>query len=122
MSVQQYEQIYNCTPAQFTTAMGTTLPAAGFVVIQAPIKFQGTLVNGSGGSAGLGQVDFSYDGQYFLRFFGANPVPVAQQAQAGIPQTQMLPALITYLNSTLLATLGAPVIAPNLAVPPNYVP
>ncbi len=122
MSVQQYELIFNCTPTQFGVAMGTTLPAAGFTVVQAPIKFQGLLLGASSGAAGLGQIDFSYDGQYFLRFFGANPVPVAQQAQAGIPQTNMLAALITYLNSTLLATLGAPVTAPNLAIPPVFVP
>ena len=122
MSVQQYELIYNCTPTQLEVALLTTLPAAGFVVTRAPIKASGWIQGSTSGAAGLGQVDFFYDGQYFLKFFGANPVPVAQQAQAGIPQTNMLAALITYLNSTLLATLGAPVTAPNLAIPPNYVP
>lgn len=121
MSVQQYELIYNCTPTQLETALLTTLPAAGFVVTRAPIKATGWIVGTSSGAAGLGQVDFSYDGQYFLKFFGANPVPTAQQTQTGIPQTNMLTALITLLNSTLLATLGAPV-PPNLAVPPSYVP
>lgn len=122
MPVQQYEHIYNCTPAQYIVATSTTLPAAGFTVIKAPNNFAGILVAGTGGSAGLGQIDFFYDGQYFLKFFGANPVPVAEQAQAGIPQTNMLAALQTYLDATLLATLGAPVVAPNLAIPPNYVP
>jgi len=122
MAVQQYEQIYNCTPSQFTTAMATTLPGVGFTVIQAPNKFAGIIVGASSGGAGLGQCDFSYDGQYFLRFFGANPIPVAQQTSAGIPQSNLFPALVTELNSALLALLGAPVIAPNLAVPANYVP
>ena len=122
MSVQQYELIFNCSPANFATAMATTLPAVGFTVIQAPNKFTGIIVGASSAGAGLGQIDFFYDGQYFLKFFGANPVPTAEQAQTGIPQTNMLAALITELDSALLALLGAPVTAPNLAVPTNYVP
>lgn len=121
MSVKQTRLIFNCTPAQLETALVTTLPAAGLVVTRAPIKFTGWVVGTSGGGAGMGQLDFSYDGQYFLTFFGANPAPVSQQAQAGIPETQMGTALQAYLASTLLATLGAPV-PPNQAVPPNPAP
>lgn len=124
MSVQQYELIYNCTPSQLETALLTTLPAVGFVVTRAPIKATGWIVGtsaGTGAAAGLGQIDFTYDGQYFLKFFGANPVPVAAQSSTGIPQNNMLPALITELNTALLSLLGAPV-PPNLAVPPAFVP
>lgn len=67
------------------------------------------------------QIDFSYDGQYFLTFFGANPIPVALQTSPGVPQHQMVSSLIALISSALLATLGAPV-PPNLAVPPAYVP
>jgi hypothetical protein len=72
------------------------------------------------GTPNTGQLDFSYDGAYFVRFFGANPAPVSQQAQTGIPYNQMTPNLITILTSSLAATLGAPV-AVNQAVPPNTV-
>lgn len=124
MPVQQYELIYNCTPAQLETALTVTLPAVGWVVTRAPIKYTGWMVGtaaGTGAANGFGQIDFIYDGQYFLKFFGANPVPVAQQTNPGIPQTNLLPAAITELNTALLATLGAPV-PPNLAVPPPFVP
>lgn len=120
MPAQQYMQNYACTPAQYITATTTTLPAAGFTVIKAPNNFTGIIIGNTGGSAGLGQVDFQYDGQYFLRFFGANLAPVAEQAQAGIPQSMLTSQMLTYLNATLLATLGAPVV-PNLAIPANYV-
>lgn len=120
----QFQLIFNCTLAQLETALITTLPAVGWVVTRAPIKYRGWIVGGAGGTGaanGLGQIDWEYDGQYFLQFFGANIVPTAQQAQAGIPQHNLLPAAITELSSALLATLGAPV-PPNLAVPPAYVP
>src|ERR1700685_1351787 len=41
MSVQTYNRIYNCTLAQFNTMCSTTLPNAGFAVLQAPIQAQG---------------------------------------------------------------------------------
>lgn len=184
MSAQVYNLIFNCTLAQFATLMSTTLPALGFKVIQAPIKFQGIAIGntsftftattnsttaltavsslnglyaglpvaGAGIPAGdtlsavgavntatlayaatasaagvtitaspnLGQIDFSYDGAYYVRFFGANPTPVSDQANAGIPATQMLASLIAVLTTGLAATLGAPVPS-NQAVTPNFV-
>lgn len=122
MAGRQYNIIFNCTPAQLETALITTLPAVGFIINRAPIQYQGTVVGGAGGtgtSAGLGQIDFSYDGQFFLRFIGGTPVPTAGQTSAGIPEQQISPALITLLTSTLAATLGAPVPS-NQAVPPYY--
>ena len=101
--------------------MSTTLPGAGFNVIQAPDKAHGIIVGNSGGATGLGQVDFSFDGSFFLTFFGANPIPAAQQASTGIPQNNMSSQLISYLTTTLAGTLGAPV-PPNLAVPPQGYP
>ena len=124
MSVQQYELIFNCTPAQLETALITTLPAVGWAVTRAPIKNSGWMIGtavGTGTANGLGQIDWVYDGQYFLKFFGANPVPTAQQTSTGIPQNNLLTAMITNINSTLLSLLGAPV-PPNLAVPPAFVP
>lgn len=183
-TVQTYNRIYNCTLAQFNTCMRTTLPAAGFAVLQAPIQAQGivtlnavhftgaltatsatiatpsslaglkvgqvltdttnptfitagttiatvtpTLTMSAVAAGGTGttdnlvatgfpsQIDFSYDGAYFLRFFGANPLLAGAEAQSGIVQNQLDPALIAYLDQTLLATLGAPVPS-NQAVPP----
>lgn len=113
---QIYNLIFNCTPAQFAVATATTLPTAAFTVIQAPIPAQGTIKH-----ATYGQIDFSYDGAYFLRFFGANPIPVAEQASAGIPQNQMSPQLVTELTSIFAATLGAPVPS-NQAIPAPYLP
>lgn len=121
MAVKLTQLIFACTPAQLETALITTLPAAGIVVTRAPIKATGWVVGTSGGGAGMGQLDFSYDGLNFLTFFGANPAPVAQQAVAGIPETQLGSALQAYLIATLAATLGAPV-PPNQAVPPAFVP
>ena len=121
---QIFQLIFACTPAQLETALTVTLPAVGFVVTRAPIRATGWIVGtgaGTGAAVGLGQIDFSYDGNNFLTFFGANPVPVAAQAQAGIPQNNLLPALITELSTALLATLGAPV-PPNQAVPQPFVP
>lgn len=66
---------------------------------------------------GSNQVDFGYDGQYFLRFFDAGPAPAAAQSQSGIPQSQMTPAVIANLILAFAATLGAPVPS-NQAVPP----
>lgn len=121
---QIYQLIFACTPTQLETALGTTLPAVGFVVTRAPIKTTGWIVGGPGGTGtanGLGQVDFTYDGNNFLTFFGANPAPVAQQSQTGIPASMLTSALITELSSALLSLLGAP-IPPNQAVPPSVVP
>lgn len=121
----QYQQVYNCTLAQLEVALLTTLPAVGFIVIRAPNNNNGLIIgtaSGTGAAAGLGQIDFTYDGQYFLKFFGANVVPVAQQPNPGVPAHNLQPAFITLLNSTLLATLGAPVVSPNLAIPPTFVP
>lgn len=121
---KQYQQVYNCTLAQLEVALLTTLPAVGFIVIRAPNNNNGIIIgsaSGTGTSAGLGQIDFTYDGMYFLKFFGANVVPTGAQTNPGVPSHQMTPALVTLLNSTLLATLGAPVISPNLAIPPNTV-
>jgi len=70
---------------------------------------------------GLGQIDFSYDGQYFLRFFGANPAPISQQSNAGVTENQMTTNLVAFLTSTFAATLGVPVPS-NIAVPPPFVP
>lgn len=109
MATQQYQIMFNCTPTQFLVAMGTTLPAVGFGVIQVPIKHTGIIKGNSGAAAGLGQIDFSYDGQYFLKFFGANPIPVAEQAQTGVPQTNISTQMMTELTTALAATLGAPV-------------
>jgi hypothetical protein len=181
MAIAVSQLIFNCTLAQFNTAMSTTLPGMGFNVLQAPIKFQGLIaskasftytgttnsttaitalssvaglypgiaVSGSGIPANdtlsavgavntatlavaastsvagtpltftptLGQCDFSFDGFYFLRFYGANPVPKGSQAQAGIVQNQMSPNLILVLTNGFAATLGAPVPS-NQAVPP----
>lgn len=107
-----FQLIFAATPAQFATALTTTLPAVGWAVTQAPIKFQGFMIGtatGSGAANGLGQIDFSYDGQYFLRFFGANPAPVAQQQSAGVVENQMSNALVAALTTELAGTLGAPV-------------
>lgn len=162
MAIAQYNLIFNCTPAQFATAMATTLPAAGLGIIQAPIAFQGLIrflpytfngtlnsttavtgitstsalyagepVTGTGIPAGTtitptgattatlsqaatvtatepltatptySEIDFSYDGQFFLRFFDAN----------------MSAANIAQLTTILAATLGAPVPSAT-AVPP----
>lgn len=188
MAIQVYNQIYNCTPAQFAVAVATTLPAYGWAVLQAPINFQGIIISnaqvvtltgtlttssatiamastvgivlgdvvtgtgigttpsptviaivpntsvtlssaaavtGTGAQSltftpavlGSNQVDFGYDGQYFLRFFDAGPAPVAAQSQSGIPQSQMTPAVIANLILAFAATLGAPVPS-NQAVPP----
>src|ERR1700688_888399 len=46
---QTYNLTFNATPAQFATAMATTLPAAGFGVVQAPIKFTGIILGGGNG-------------------------------------------------------------------------
>lgn len=116
MAVQQYQLIFNCTPAQLETALVTTLPAASYTVTRVPIKYTGIITH-----ATYGQTDWSYDGQYFLTFFGANPIPTAQQTNTGIPQTQLSGNIITNLTTTLAGTLGAPV-PPNLAVPPSFVP
>lgn len=124
MAVYRPQLIFNCTPAQLEVALLTTLPAVGFVVTRAPIKATGWIVGtsaGTGAANGLGQIDFFYDGQYFLKFFGSNPRPVAQQTNTGIGDNQMSPALITELTTALAGTLGAPV-DPTLAVPPPYVP
>lgn len=121
----QFQQVYNCTLAQLEVALITTLPAVGFTVIRAPNNNNGIIIgtaSGTGAAAGLGQIDFTYDGQYFLKFFGGNVVPVGQQPRAGEQAHNLQPALVTLLNSTLLATLGAPVISPNLAIPPDFVP
>jgi hypothetical protein len=182
MSAYISELVFNCTAAQFATMCSTTLPAAGFKVIQAPNKFQGLIigsaaftftattasttaltavsslvglypgiaVSGAGIPAGdtlsaigatntatlavaatasaadvtitatpnLGQLDFSYDGAYFVRFFGANPAPVSQQASVGVPRNQMSANLINVLTGALAATLGAPVPV-NQVVPPS---
>lgn len=121
---QIYELIFACTPAQLETALLTTLPAVGFVVTRAPIKATGWMIGGSGGTGaanGLGQIDFSYDGNSFLRFFGANLAPVAQQAQSGIPASMLTSALVTELTTALAGSLGAPV-PPNQAIPAPYVP
>lgn len=117
----QSQLIFNCTPTQFGVAAATTLPGAGFTVLQVPVKFRGIIKGTSAGAAALGQIDFEYDGQYFLRFFGSNPIPTSQQTNPGVPMNNMAASLITYLTTTLAATLGAPV-PPNLAVPPPYVP
>lgn len=109
MATHQYQMLFNCTPAQFLVAMATTLPGVGFQVIQAPNKFNGIIKGNTGASTGLGQVDYQYDGNAFLRFFGANVIPVAQQAQAGIPGNQISTQLTTELTTALAATLGAPV-------------
>lgn len=125
MAVHQFQLVFNCTLAQLEVALLTTLPAVGFTVIRAPNNNNGIIIgtaSGTGAAAGLGQCDFTYDGQYFLKFFGANPIPTALQASAGISENQMAPALVTELNTALLATLGAPVISPNLAIPPSFVP
>lgn len=121
MAVKLTQLIFACTPTQLETALLTTLPAAGFLVTRAPIKFTGWVVGNSSGAAGMGQLDFSYDGLNFLTFFGANPAPVSQQAQTGIPETQLGTALQALIISTLASTLGAPV-PPNQAVPPPFVP
>lgn len=121
MSAKQTQLIFNCTPAQLEVALLTTLPAAGYNVVRAPVKFTGWIQGNTGGSAGLGQLDFSYDGQYFLTFFGANPIPVSQQAVTGIPETNIGNNMNTLVQATLFATLGAPV-PPNQAVPPAFVP
>jgi hypothetical protein len=184
MSVQTYNRIYNCTLAQFNTMCSTTLPNAGFAVLQAPIQAQGIITlnsihftgaltatsatvatpsslagltvgmtltdttnpsfltagtkiatvtptltitpvaaGGTGTTDALvasgvpSQVDFSYDGAYFIRFFGANPLLALAENPLGITQTQLDSDLIAYLDQTLLATLGAPVPS-NQAVPP----
>ena len=70
---------------------------------------------------GIGQIDFSYDGANYLRFFGANPAPVSQQPNAGVVENNMSANLVTFLTSVFAATLGAPV-SPELAVPPPFVP
>lgn len=104
----QYQIIFNCTPAQLETALVTTLPAVGYSVMRIPVKTTGIIVgtsSGTGAAAGTGQIDFSYDGQYFLTFFGGN----------------MTASMITELTTALAGTLGAPV-PPNLAVPPSFVP
>jgi hypothetical protein len=184
MAIQTYNRIYNCTPAQFATAMSTTLPNAGFSILQAPIQFQGlvtlnsvkftgaltaasatvatpsslagltvgmtltdttnpgfltagtkiatvtptlTITPVAAGGTGTtdqlvasgapSQIDFSYDGAFFIRFYGANPLVAIAENPQGITQTQLDSDLITYLDQTLLATLGAPVPS-NQAVPP----
>lgn len=119
-----FQLIFACTPAQLETALVTTLPAVGFVVTRAPIKATGWIVGsgaGTGAAAGLGQIDFNYDGRNFLTFFGANPAPVAQQPNAGVVENQISTALVTELTTVLASLLGAPV-PPNQAVPPPYVP
>lgn len=68
----------------------------------------------------LGQVDFFYDGLYYLKFFGANPVPTPMSTFVGVSRNQMTPQLITMLTTLFAATLGAPV-QPNLAnMPSNW--
>jgi hypothetical protein len=109
MAAQAFNLTFNCTPAQFAVAMATTLPIEGYTVIQAPNKFAGIITGTSSAAAGLGQLDFFYDGAYYLRFFGANPAPVAQQAPTGIPTTQLTSNIVSNLTTTLAATLGAPV-------------
>jgi hypothetical protein len=180
-----FNLIFNCTSTQFGTATGTTLPAAGFSVIQAPNPAQGTIISrtvtftgnvttgtmtigspsansgllargmpitdttnpsyipagttitslspltmsANGAGVGVGdtlvatggtlQVDFSYDGAYFLRFFGANPVGSGYDTNPGVVSNQMTPGLVSALTSIFAATLGAPVPS-NQAVPPNF--
>jgi hypothetical protein len=173
MAAQQYQLIFNCTAAQFTTAMSTTLPTFGYTPTQAPIKFTGWVVSGTftttattntstaltaitstaGWYVGMGitgsgfqpgttivsftattavlslatttslvgttvtlnglnagiQTDFSFDGAYFLRFFGANPLAASQDAQTGIPQTNLSSNCAASLTALFAATLGAPV-------------
>jgi len=133
-----------------TTAIGTALTAISSIVglysglpVSAANFTPGTLTLGAvgavntatlaGGAAtsiatetitatpGLGQIDFSYDGQYFLRFFGANPAPISQQSNAGVTENQMTTNLVAFLTSTFAATLGVPVPS-NIAVPPPFVP
>jgi hypothetical protein len=104
MPAQVYQVIYACTPAQFATVIAAMKAAAGATVIQAPIQFQGILKLSTNE-----QIDFSYDGQYYLRFFGANNVPVSAQTQTGIPATEVSPTMLTFLNANVVPTTGAAV-------------
>ena len=183
MAVQIYNLTFNATPAQFATMCATTLPAAGFAVIQAPIAFQGiamlnsitftgtvtistATITAPSSTVGLSigqvitdtttpanipagttltqitptltmsanavatgagntlvatgnpqQIDFSYDGAYFVRFYGSNPVLAADDSTVGLTTNQMTSSLVSFLTTTLAGTLGAPVPA-NQAVPP----
>ena len=181
MAAQTYNIIFNCTPAQFNTAMSTTLPAFGWTAIQAPIKFSGIAITGAftttattntstaltaiastaGWYVGMGitgsgiqagttivsftsttavlslatttsvagttvtlaataagnQVDFAYDGAYFLRFFDAGPAAPLQQAQTGIPQSQLTPNFIAAVTAMFAPTLGAPIASNAANVP-----
>jgi hypothetical protein len=103
MAAGPFELIFNCTLAQFTTAVGTTLVGAGFTVLQLPIMFTGIIKGTSGGAAALKEIDFIYDGVTFLKFFGGN----------------MSAAMVAYLTTTLAGTLGAPVPV-NLANNPSF--
>jgi hypothetical protein len=103
MAAGPFELIFNCTLAQFTTALGTTLPGAGFTVLNIPVQLTGIIKGTSGGAIALKEIDFIYDGVAFLKFFGGN----------------MTTALVTYLTTTLAGTLGAPVPV-NLANNPSF--
>jgi hypothetical protein len=100
------------------TFNGRALANNGAVTISAATTVNTTAATGGSASAGLGQIDFAYDGQYYLKFFGANPIPTTQELYPGIYQTNMTPALINILSQTLLATLGIPV-PPNVANVPG---
>ena len=92
---------------------GRALANTGAVTIAAGTTGVVTQPTGTSGAAGLGQIDFFYDGQYYLKFFGAGPIVDVQTAY-GMVSTNMSPALISTLSNTLFATLGAPV-ASNIA-------
>lgn len=122
MATHPFELIFACTPAQLEVALITTLPAVGFIVMRMPIQTTGIIVGSAGGtgtSAGLGQLDFSYDGKYFLKFFGANVVPTGVQINPGIPNHQIGATLVTLLTTTLAGTLGAPVPVNQANAPSN---
>lgn len=68
-------------------------------------------------SGGTLQLDFSYDGAFFLRFFGANPNGQGYDTNPGVTANQINEGLVTYLTTLFAGTLGAPISSAR-AVPP----
>lgn len=66
----QSQVLFECTPPQYVILCQKTLPNAGMKVIQGPSKNQGIVIGGNDSEGKpLGQVDFTYDGAFQVRFY-----------------------------------------------------
>ena len=70
----------------------------------------------------IGQIDFTYDGFGFIRFFGGAPSPAANPSGPGLLQNQMSNAMVQFLTNLFAPTLGAPVAANQANSFPVFVP